>query len=76
MPSFATLGGETCQCFSPWPVQPTKALLDQVDAVDYPYLQESEPAPAAHVLLATASYLRIYSTGGCVGSGAWGWGRR
>ena len=36
----------------------------QGDLTDYPYLVDSEPQPAAYVLLCTESYLRVYSTGG------------
>lgn len=39
-------------------------LLDLVGAVDYPYLTEAEPVPAAAALLATEGYLRVYTTGG------------
>lgn len=38
-------------------------LLSQADLVDYPYLIDGDPTPAAYLLLCCADYLRIYSTG-------------
>ncbi|KAL4431642.1 hypothetical protein ABPG77_001484 [Micractinium sp. CCAP 211/92] len=37
-------------------------LLSQADLVDYPYLIDGDPTPAAYLLLCCADYLRIYST--------------
>lgn len=41
-------------------------LLSDADLVDYPYLIDGDPQPAAFLLLCCADYLRLYSTGGCV----------
>jgi hypothetical protein len=38
-------------------------LLSAADLVDYPYLVDGDPTPAAYLLLACADYLRIYATG-------------
>ena len=38
-------------------------LLSEADYVDYPYLVDGEPCPAAYLLLCCADYLRIYPTG-------------
>lgn len=38
-------------------------LLSQADLVDYPYLIDGDPTPAAYLLLCCVDYLRIYSTG-------------
>ncbi|KAL4458921.1 hypothetical protein ABPG75_013786 [Micractinium tetrahymenae] len=37
-------------------------VLSQADLVDYPYLIDGDPTPAAYLLLCCADYLRIYST--------------
>jgi hypothetical protein len=38
-------------------------LLSQADLVDYPYLIDGDPTPAAYLLLCCADYLRLYTTG-------------
>ncbi len=42
-------------------------LLAQGDLIDYPYLIDAEPTPAAYLLLCTEDYLRVYSTGAAGG---------
>ena len=37
-------------------------LLSEADYVDYPYLVDGEPCPAAYLLLCCANYLRVYPT--------------
>lgn len=43
------------------------ALLSDGDLVDYPYLVDGDPTPAAYLLLVCADYLRLYPAGGWVG---------
>jgi hypothetical protein len=38
-------------------------FLSQADLVDYPYLIDGDPTPAAYLLLCCADYLRLYPTG-------------
>jgi hypothetical protein len=38
-------------------------FLSQADLLDYPYLIDGDPTPAAYLLLCCADYLRLYPTG-------------
>lgn len=38
-------------------------LLSEADLVDYPYLVDGDPTPAAYLLLCCEDYLRLYPTG-------------
>ena len=40
------------------------ALLSEADLIDYPFLIDGDPTPAAYLLLACADYLRLYPAGG------------
>lgn len=48
-------------------------MLSEGELVDYPYLVDGDPTPAAYLLLACADYLRLYPTGGWVGRLGGGW---
>ena len=53
----------------PGPPSPLPGGDGDGEAGGHPWLHESEPCPAAYLLLATQDYLRVYSTGewlGCV----------
>ncbi len=39
------------------------ALLSDADLIDYPFLIDGDPTPAAYLLLCCADYLRLYPTG-------------
>lgn len=38
-------------------------LLSDADLIDYPFLIDGDPTPAAYLLLCCADYLRLYPTG-------------